>query len=330
MKEGISPELILKQCRDGRLSSLYLFHGPCEFLIEKTLDSIRKEFMPEAAKDFNLHVFYGDSSSPGEIIETASSLPFLSENRLIIVRRADNFTTEGLEAFIPYLENPVESTCLIFVSSKPNFNKRFYKKIMEFGHGVNFKELDDRAVVPWLKKTAKEIGLSIDAMACIHLQEIVGNQLRELYSELEKLYLRYGDKRVGVEEVKELAIFSRSFTVFELMDEISLRRKPESLSVLKRFMEEEKDGALRILGMLNRQIGLLLTAKSVISGGGQVSDVARKLKMAPFFAKKVLNQSSNWTLSDLERSLGLLYKADGLLKSGSDASVVIENTLLSL
>jgi len=330
MPEAISPEYILKQLQNGQLSPVYLFYGPCEFRLERTLDSIRREFIPESARDLNLQVFYGDSSSPGDIIAAASSLPFLSQRRLIIVRRTEEFSPADLEAFISYIEKPVESTCLIFISSKPNFSRKFYKKIMDLGSGASFQELDDRDLVPWLKEMAEEIGLRIDVKGCFHLQQIVGNQLRDLYTELEKLYLCYGDKRVSVDEVKGLAVFSRSYTIFELMDEISFKRKSESLSALKRFMEDEKDGALRILGMLNRQIGLLLSVKSILSTGGKISDVSRKLKMANFFAKKLVKQSSIWDSDDLERFIHLLYKADGLLKSGSDANTILENIVFNL
>ena len=332
MPADLSPEHILDLLKHGRLGRIYLFHGPGEFRVEKVLNQVRETFIPEAARDFNLQIFYGDNhTNPADITDAARSLPFMSSNRLIIVRRTENIPGSALESFIPYIENPVESTCLIFISSKADFRKEFYKKIRNSGGAVHFKQLYDRQVLPWIRRFARDLGLSITEEGCVYLQGIVGNRLRDLYTELEKLYLRHGNKTVGAEEIKELAIYSRIFTIFELMDEISLRRRAESISILNRYMEEEgRDAVFGIIGMLNRQIRLIIQAKSVTEKGGRSQDVTKLLGVPPFLANKILQQSRHWRIDDLEHALHLLYQADGRLKSGSEANLIVENLVLSI
>ena len=97
---------------------------------------------------------------------------------------------------------------------------------------MNFTNLSEGQVVPWIKRTAGELGLRIDGEACAYLRQIVGNSLRELFAELEKLRLRYGEETVGVEQVKELALHSRVYTIFELMKSVSERKCAKSLSIL--------------------------------------------------------------------------------------------------
>jgi len=253
------------------------------------------------------------------------------QRRLIIVRRTEKFSPQALESFIPYLDMPVESTCLVFASSKPNFRRRFYRRIREVAQAVNFTRLSDRQVVPWIKEMAEDLGLNMDSQACAYLQQIVGNRLQDLYSELEKLYVRHGKVPVGIEEVEELAIHSRMYTIFEVMDEVSFKKQARSISILNRFLEEEgKDEILRVLGMLNRQIRLLWQTKSVTEGGGGGHDVAKKLGLRDFQVRKLVQQSKLWTADNLERAFHLLYQADGLLKSGAKGHLVLENLVLSL
>ena len=331
MGKELSPEEVLRHLRKGKMSPFYLFYGPSEFQLEKILGKIRETFIPESVRDFNLQVFYADQSSPADILDTACSLPFMSENRLIIVRRGEIFTPSDLERFLTYIERPVSSTCLIFISSKPDFKKKFYKKVKELGLSVNFKSLSDHQIVPWLKRNATEMGLKIDGQVCAYLQQIVGNRLRDLNTELEKIYLCYGDSPVGIEQVKELAIHSRIYTIFELMDEVSLKRCAGSLSVLNRFLEEEdREGVLRVIGMLIRQFRLLWQTLSILQEGGETAEVTRKLKLPPFLARKMVQESENWSPDDLERAFHLLYQTDGLLKSGSDGHLVLENLVVSL
>jgi DNA polymerase-3 subunit delta len=331
MAGDLKPQHVLKSLEKGQLSSFYLFYGPNEFHLEKVLSNVSETFLPPGARDLNLRVFYGDESEAADIIDSACSLPFLSDRRLIIVRRTEAFAASALETFIPYLENPVESTCLIFVSSITNFSRKFYKRIRDLGGAVNFQNLGEREIVPWIRKTAKGLGLNIEGQACARLYEIVGNRLADLYSELEKLHLRYGEASVGVEEVKELAINSRFYTIFELMDRVSFRRCPESIAVLNRFLEEEDRSApLKLVGMLSRQIRLLWPTGSIVSEGGHAADVARKLGLRDFQARRLVQQSEHWNAEELEEALELVYKADGLIKSGSQSRMVLENFVLSV
>jgi DNA polymerase-3 subunit delta len=96
-------------------------------------------------------------------------------------------------------------------------------------------------------------------------------------------------------------------------------------------MEDEgRNGVLRAMGMLNRQMRLLWQTKSVMEGGGRSSDVARRLGLKSFQASKLVQQSKKWSADDLEGALDLLYRADGLLKSGSREKLVFESLVVSL
>ena len=328
----LQPESVLKALEKGKLAPYYLFYGPGEYRLEMVLERIRNDYVPESAIDLNLEILYGDEISPAEVINHARSIPFLAPNRLIILRRVEKINAASLEIFLPYLEQPAETTCLIFISSKTNFNTKFYKKFRAAGRAVQFMALKENQVVPWVKRLAKDMDLNIDGQACTALQQIVGNSLRDLHAEMEKLRIRYGKDPVGVEEVRDLAIHSRIYSIFELMDRVSERKKAASLDVLNRFLEEEDKRAapLQIMGMLNRQIRILLQTKAILNKGGGKKDVSKKLHLIPFSAGRFVMQAKKWSETELENGLKLLYGADGLLKSGSRPRPVLENLIVSL
>jgi DNA polymerase-3 subunit delta len=333
MPADLKPEDVLKSLKKGRVEPFYLFYGPEEFRLEKTLDTVRNTLVPESFRDLNVEIFYADrKTSCGEIVHHARSLPFLASLRVVIVRRVENFSPGQLEEFLPYLDNPSETTCLIFISSKTDFKKRFYKSIRDLGRSVYFSDLSEREVGRWIHQTARELGLDMDRAACEYLQQIVGSRLRDLSIELEKMYLRYGEANVGVEEVRELTTHSRTYSIFELMDAVSLKDSAGSLTVVNRFLEEasEKDAALRLMGMLNRQMRLLWQTKEILSGGGRESELSRALGIPPFSAKGFAQHSRHWTPGELRKALRLLYDADGLLKAGSRPKPVLENLILCI
>ena len=337
MQDEISPERILAQIDRGQSLPVCLLYGEGEFRMERFLIRLRENTLPESSRDLNLHVFYGgkpgspEYESPAKIVETALSLPFLAEKRLIIVRRADDFPQSELDNFLPYLNKPVDTSLLVFQTTKVDFRKKFFKAIKETGVTINFKRLYDNQIIPWILRIAEEKGLSIERKACEYLQEVVGNRLRDLSSELEKIHLLFGDSRVGMEEVKAIAIHSRRYTVFELMDEISNKNRANSISFLRKFLEEEDNRApLGLLGMLERQIRLLWLTQSILGGGGDKKDVAADLHLQPFQVEKLSGQIKKWRAGELERALVLLHEADGLIKTGQDADLILENIAITL
>ena len=171
----------------------------------------------------------------------------------------------------------------------------------------------------------------MDKDACDYLASIVGNNPRELYGELEKLRLRFSNVK-GIEQVKEFVMHSRIYTIFELMEMVSLKNIADSLKVLDRFLSEEdkRYAPLRVIGMLNRQIRLLWQAKEVLMKGGGFEEVAEKLGRNRFKARDFMNQARYWSKEELEKGLKVLYEADGWLKSGSRPKPVLEKVIISL
>lgn len=332
MSEDLRPENILEAAAKEQVAPFYLFYGPGEFRMERALATLRTLLVPEALRDFNLEVLYGDEPiEPEQVLHKASSLPFLGQRRLILLRRTEAFNDGQLERFLPYLEKPSPSTCLIFISARTNFNTKFYRKFRDRGVAVLFDELKGNKVVSWIEKTASEdLGMTLDREACAYLHAVMGNRLRELYSELEKLRLRYGES-VSVDQVKESVIHSRVYTVFELLDAVSMKGCGSSLRILKRYLEEEdpRQGPLGLISMLNRQIRLLWQAKGVLSKRGGAQEVQKKTGLPGFLAKKLLEQASGWTEKELRAALERLQWSDDRIKSGSSAKPILESLFLS-
>ena len=331
MAGDIRPESIIKSLEKGHLAPFYLFYGPGEFRTEKLLEKIKTSFLPESVRDLNLEFFYGGETAPEEVIQRARSMPFMAKSRLIVVRRVEEFRKEQLEKFIPYLESPSESTCVIFLSRQTDFKKGFYKAIKAAGLAVKFEALRQDQVAGWIKQTAHDLGLELDGQTSDYLERIVGNNPRELYGELEKLRLKF-TKVSEVDQIKDIVIGSKIYSIFELVDMVSTKRCADSLKALGRYLQEEdkRFAPFQVIGMLNWQIRLLWQTKFVLSQGGGFNEVAEKLSRNRFKAKDLMSQAKQWSVEELERGLHLLYEADGWLKSGSRPKPVLESVLISL
>lgn len=309
----------------------YLFYGQDEFRKERALERIKEILIPESARELNYQVFYADEASPLQILESARSMPFLFERRLVVVRRTDAFSPKQTAHFLPYLDDPSPSTCLIFLAESPDFRQLFFKRLKESGVGLRFDLLRDEELLRWLKAMAQEMKLKISLQACAHLVEIVGNKLMDLYSELEKLAIAFPGKRVGVEEVKTLAIHSRSYSIFQLVDEIFHKRIERALIALDGFLQgADREALLRIIGMMNRQVRLLWQLKWLGDEEIKHHQIAKKLGVPPFSVRRLIQQARLWRAKDLEEIIGLLSELDAKMKSGSQARLLLENLIVKL
>jgi DNA polymerase-3 subunit delta len=330
----LTPESVLSALNKGALAPFYLFYGPEEFWLEITLDAIKKALIPESLKEFNMETLYGGEISSAEIINRASLLPLMSSRRLVIVRETQNLARGELERFVAYVENPLDSTCIIWVWGKAELSHVFCKRCRELGRAVHFRKLSDRQVYPWIQKRADELGLVIERDAAALLNQAVGSSLRDLFSELSKLSLRYPGSRTGVEQIKELTTFSRLFTVFDVVDFVGRRDAPGAMRALTRLFDvqgRDSSSVLGILGMLARQIRLLLKTKEGLKGTGGKGRVAERLRPLPqFVIEKCIAQEKIWDESELEKALRRFYDADGLIRTGSRGDLVLESLVFQL
>jgi len=182
--QDLTPDNILLSLKKGVAAPFYLFYGPEEFWIELTLDRIKGGLIPDSVKAETL---YGREISPQEVLNRAQFLPFISPQRLIIIRRTETFTKGELELFLPYLNSPVDSTCIIWVSGKADFRSGFYKRFKELGRAVNFKRLSERQAHSWIQKRARELELRIDKDVPAFLYQMVGSSLGDLFNEVVKV-----------------------------------------------------------------------------------------------------------------------------------------------
>jgi DNA polymerase-3 subunit delta len=330
----LTPDNILVSLEKGAVAPFYLFYGPEEFWIELTLDTIKRDLVPDSVKALNVETLYGGEVSPREILNRACLTPFVSSHRLIVVRGTEKFTRQERELFVPYLDHPVDSTCVIWVSGTVDLNGLFYRRFKELGRAVNFRKLSEQRLYGWIKKTAKDLGLSLDKDVPGFLYQMVGSSLRDLFSELSKLAVRHPNSRIGVEQIKELTAFSKLFTLFDLVDYVSKKDASHAIAALSRLFDtqgRDTRAALGILGMLARQIRLIVKTKSGLNKGGGKRGAVEKLRPLPsFVVEKCIGQERFWEERELEKALRHIHDADGLIRSGSKGDLVLEGLVFHL
>jgi DNA polymerase-3 subunit delta len=119
---------------------------------------------------------------------------------------------------------------------------------------------------------------------------------------------------VEVDDVQHLTAQALEGDIFGLVDALGSRNGKVASTMLHRLLEEEDP--LRIFGMIVRQFRLILLAREILDYGGLEDEVAGRLKIHPYVAKKVTAQARGFSRIALEEVYHHLLEVDEAIKTG--------------
>ena len=319
-------ESSLKQQGPG---CLYLVVGEEDLLRDAAVHTLSQAVLGAEGDAFNSEQFYGDEASGADICNSIAAVPVFAARRLVVVKAAEKLTARESEILLKYVNNPVESTTVVFVSSKMDGRLKFSQALARSAIVVDCSPLREVQLPAWINREAERVGLRLEETAAQSLQEVCSNSLYSVRRELEKLASYVPpDRAVTAADVYQLRGMEPGASVFDLTLAIGEGRRGRALSILARNLEAG-EAPLRILGSLAWQYRRIWKVKESLAQGGREGEAARSLRMDPSKVRTFLSQFSEAHLALATR---LFLEADGRLKGGSSSrpKMILERVLLAL
>ncbi|MEA1964118.1 MAG: hypothetical protein U9O41_03210, partial [Candidatus Aerophobetes bacterium] len=141
----------ISELEQGKIAQAYLFEGKENYLKEEALEKIKKKIISSECINFNYEVFSGENSST-EIIESLYIFPFNDKYRLIVIKEVNKLKERDKENLRKYLDNPVDTSCLICLGEKFDKRKRFYRTFLKRGKIVSFYPLWNNEMINWINE----------------------------------------------------------------------------------------------------------------------------------------------------------------------------------
>jgi DNA polymerase III subunit delta len=326
----------------------YVFHGPDELARTETLAGLKAQLGDATLADLNTTYLDGRTVTLPMIQEACGAMPFLAERRLVIVSgylkrlRGDDEKSHGdkaaLAALADYLPHLPPTARLVFVEEDELPGKHPILVLAEKRHaghvrafGVPTKE-DDLA--DWIDQRVKHKGARIDGQAAMALAVAVGNDMRLLDSEIDKLVTYAGGDQptITTEAIDLLVPYTGESNVFKMVDAIGQRNARVALHHLHGLLEEDpadKDRWLQLMGMIIRQFRILIQVKEMVEQGHSSAAIAKQVGIKDWIADKARRQAMNFSLAHLEAIYGRLLHTDLAIKSGKMDPVLALDTLVA-
>lgn len=310
---------------------LHVLHGD-DFLTAEALDQMRAQVGPPELLEANSHRVSGDHLTLAEMQSLTNALPFLAQNRLVVVdgllgsfddrsgrRRGGGRAAsrlgdwEGLEG---YLEEMPPSTLLVFLEALLRDKNPLLARLRSCAQVQSFPVPRGEEMARWTRHRAESKGARITPGALRLLDQYIGGNLRALDSELEKLALYAAHRPIEEEDVKALTPQVREASIFAAVDAILEGRPAVALGLMHRL----RDGGANlsyIMTMIARQLRLVTLAKDLLEQAVTPAEIGARLEIrAEFALRKTLGQARKFPWRRLVALYRQLLETDLAVKEG--------------
>ncbi|HPD61104.1 MAG TPA: DNA polymerase III subunit delta, partial [Thermodesulfobacteriota bacterium] len=226
----------------------------------------------------------------------------------------------------------------ILTSSTVNFRSPAFRtsftsfaKYAAYGLVLELNHPYQNEIPDWIKYMAQDLGKSIGSSAVFLLHELIGNNLLNIFHEMEKLALFSGEKKEITKDDVEKTISSlRTESVFELVDHIGNRKLYEALIALSQLLKSGEQ-PLKILALIVRQFQMIRKARTLVKQGRNPAEINNALKLREFVGKKLYPQLNKFSEKKLMACFQHMWEADIALKTRSTPKkLVLEKLVLEL
>jgi DNA polymerase-3 subunit delta len=323
---------VLKDLKKKSYSPLYLLHGDEPFYVDKVSDFIEENALSPSDRSFNQFIFFGKDLTIPALLSHAKRFPMMAERQLIMVKEAQGL--QGIEqkemqtALENYAKNPLTSTILVLVfKAGADERKTWVKAFDKAGVMMPSKKLYDNKIPDWILEYCHESGLKISRKAIEMLCENVGNDLKRLASEIDKIMLNLRvDEEINAQVVEKFVGISKEYNYFEFQKAIINKDVLRANQIVNFFAANPKDNPLAPIVILLYSFfsKVLLTHATPDKSERNLAVV---LGVNPFFTKDYGLAARNYSLGKVVQIINDIKKLD-LKSKGVEAGSLSDGDAL--
>jgi DNA polymerase-3 subunit delta len=296
--------------------------GADTYLAEQVLEELLAGWVGADRAD-SVQVLRGDETTWGRVLEAARTGSLFASRRAVVVRGADGLKGEGDE-LSAYLEDPSPEARLVFLAAKPDKRRVVWKKLLERAQSHSAEPLKGRAARGYVADQVRRRKLALRDEAFEELFERVGQDLRRLMGELEKLEA-FAEGQKGPLTAEEVAaVLGRGLAqpLYRIGDAFTTRRRAELLALMETVLEEGEP-PLKVLATLHYAARRVRAARALRDARVPREALASRLGVPPFKVQELMEASRAWSEAELETAVAALSEADRRVKTGADARAAL-------
>jgi len=303
---------------------LHAIVGPDSYLAEIALERILAAAVG-SEREGAVQVVHGDETTWGRLVESARTGSLFAPRRAIVVRQAEGVKGDE-EALLAYVEDPSPGVTLVLLAAKPDKRRVAWKKYLAEATASSAEPKRGAALKAYVQDELRRRGLRLEPDALEELLERVGQDLRRLLGEVDKLEaFREGEKTLSAEDVSAVLGRGMARPLYLLSDAIAERDAATSLALLETLLDGGEE-PLRILGTLHRSLRQVRAVRTLQQERASREEIAARLRLPPnmtFKVRTLVEAASRWTDAELVDAVRGLRDQDRAIKTGADTRTAL-------
>ena len=316
----------------NELKPAYLLTGSDRPKIARALRRLRERIGDDSTEHLNAR-----DASAADVIASCNAMGLFGgdDGRLVIVEEAERWKAADVKEVAAYLAAPSPATVLAFLAEELKADAPLAKAVAKAGDILRY-DVPKRRLPEWVAKQFGRYGAKAERDACRALVEIVGDDLDELQSEIDKLATWANGDQITVRDVEEMAAGRAETAIFSLTDAWGRRDVGAVLAsaeaIMERSVRPRSVELMRMIGSMVNHVGRVRRCQKLADQGIRPRDAAPQLKMHPFAAEKAFAQAANFSAEELGNAIVRLAELDAAAKGGSrlPADLELERALIDV
>lgn len=319
---------VISKIKNKVFSPIYFLMGEETYYIDYITELIDNEVLSDDEKNFNKTILYGKDSSVEDLISCCKRYPMMSKYQVVILKEGQDLSRK-IENLSNYVLNPLMSTILIVNYKYKTLDKRkkLYKNVQKFGVVIDCKKIYEDRIPQWIFNQLKNDNFLIDPKACSMLVDYLGNDLKKINNQLNKLKIICSNsKSITPDLIEENIGISKDFNVFELRKAIGEKNLNKALVICDYLSSNNNKHPLQMTlsSLFNYFIQIFQYHSMENKSPSNVSSI---LGVNPYFVKDYINASLNYSMKDISKIISLIKDFD-LKSKGLGVSNTSNNDLL--
>ena len=337
----IDEKELKKQIKEKQFTSLYFICGDEAYLKKFYVGRIAEVSVPDAMRDFNEKRFEGKNIDFDELSNAVEAFPMMSDRRCVIIKDlpVDELSQTDKDKLMTIISDIPSTTTLVMwmdhVEVQPKKNAKWKKFISEIESFAQVAFLDKRGsgdLVKLVVSGAQKRGCILSPDNAAYLISLVGDDMTNLLSELEKLCAFRADKEISKKDIDAIAVKTVEAVVFDLTKAMMSGDAGRAFTILNELLRQKTE-PIMILGVIISQYVDMYRVKVVMMSNGRAEDAAKifNYKGKEFRLRNAARDGKNMSLRQIRECLDILAQCDSELKgSGLDSRILLEKCITRL
>ena len=308
----------------------YFILGSDRPKVRRAVARLRGRFPAESVEHLT-----ADAVSGADAVAVCNAIGLFGDDgaRLVLVEGVERWVGEDVEEVVGYLASPVETNVLALVAEGAPRTTALADAVGSAGKVLRYDAPKPRDLPGWVRAEFERRGSPVDADTARALVEIVGDDVTELASEIDKVVdvvgrrARSGD---GRSRASQSARGTRSCGRSRTRG--ARATSPGVLAACEAILEGRGKEPFAVASALASSVGRVRAAQAMAEEGLGAAEVAKRLRIKDYPARKALGHAKNFTRDELDTAIVRLAELDAALKGASrlGAELQLERALLEL